>query len=156
MIEPEKENNKHIIIAIIGLTIGWLLAFDAPAHDNKYNAVVTSIYDADTITVTIFKGFRESKEGETIRLYGINAPEIRFSKKLTQEENLLEKASGIIARDYLKSAILGKKIILETIPDRKGYDKKGSLRRYLGIIWYKGVNINKLLVDKGYAVYKKY
>ena len=68
MIEPEKENNKHIIIAIIGLTIGWLLAFDAPAHDNKYNAVVTSIYDADTITVTIYKGLRETVTDEKIRL----------------------------------------------------------------------------------------
>ena len=156
MIEPEKENNNYIIIAIIGLTIGWLLAFDAPAHDHKYNAIVTSIYDADTMTITRLNGFEESKGGVRIRFYGINAPEVRFSKKLTHRENLIEKAKGIKSRDYLRSIILNKHIVLETILDKDGIDKMGSLRRYLGIIWYKGVNINKLLVDKGYAVYKKY
>ena len=151
MIEPEKENNNYIIIAIIGLTIGLLLAFDAPAHDNKYNAVVTSIYDADTITVTIYKGLRETVTDEKIRLYGINAPEVKLKK-----DNPSEKKKGIIARNYLRSILLNKNIILETIQNRKGHDKKGKYGRYLGVIWYNGVNTNKHLVDKGYAVYKSY
>ena len=158
MIEPDKENNKYIIIAIIGLTIGWLLTYggNAKAHDHKYNAIVTEVYDADTITVSIKKGFRETVEGEKIRLYGINAPEIKVSTKIPKKERLILKAKGIRSRDYLRSIILGKQIVLETVLTSKAHDKKGKFGRYLGVIWYNGVNINKHLVDKGYAVYKAY
>lgn len=111
-----------------------------------YRAYVNSVYDGDTITVEIDLGFNIVARNEKIRLFGINAPEMRGS----------EKEEGKKSRDYLRSLILGKEIILETKKD-----KKGKYGRYLGTIWIskngkKYININKEMVFKGFAVEKDY
>ena len=112
----------------------------------QYKALVTKVYDGDTITVEIDLGFKTSVKGEKIRLSRINAPEVRGSSR---EE-------GLKSRDFLRELILNKEILLETIKDRKG--KYG---RYLGEIYFKDeegnwLNINNLLVDKGFAEFKEY
>jgi micrococcal nuclease len=111
-----------------------------------YKAVVTEVYDGDTCTVDIDLGLHTFIKGEKIRLNRINADEIKGS----------EKQSGILARDFLRSKILGKNIILQTIKDKT--EKYG---RYLGEIFLENesrelVNINDLLVEKGFAEYKNY
>ncbi len=116
----------------------------------EYKAKVTSVYDGDTITVDIDLGMHVYLRGEKIRLYGINAPEIRGS----------QRKQGLESRDYLRDLILDKEIILQSMKD-----KKGKYGRYLGIIWLfaiqdskiiKTVNINEKLVSEGYAQYKDY
>ncbi len=112
----------------------------------QYKAVVTKVYDGDTITVEIDLGFKTSVKGEKIRLSRINTPEVRGASR---EE-------GLKSRDYLRSLILDKEIILETIRD-----KKGKYGRYLGEVFYKQedgewLNINNHLVDKGLAEFKEY
>jgi micrococcal nuclease len=66
-----------------------------------------------------------------------------------------EKLAGKASRDYLRSRILGKEVILETIKD-----KQGKYGRYLAEIWLEEdgaiVNINDELVAKGFAEYKEY
>ncbi len=111
-----------------------------------YKAVVTSVYDGDTCTVDIDLGLHTWVRGEKIRLVRINAPEIRGS----------EWTEGIKSRDFLREQILDKEITIVTIKD-----KKGKYGRYLGEIWLKNekgkeININDLLVKKGFAVYKEY
>jgi micrococcal nuclease len=111
-----------------------------------YKAKVTSVYDGDTCTVDIDLGIHTWIQGEKIRLNRINAPELRGS----------EKAKGLKSRDFLRSKIDGKEIILQTIKDTKG--KYG---RYLGELWLeepKGnfMNINDLIVKEGFAEYHKY
>ena len=111
-----------------------------------YRAKVTYIYDGDTITVDIDLGLKVFVHGEKIRLNRINTPEIRGA----------EREAGLKARDFLREKIMDKDIFIETIKDRKG--KYG---RYLGEIYLpnergKLVNINDLLVKKGFAVYKNY
>jgi endonuclease YncB( thermonuclease family) len=112
----------------------------------NYKAVVTEVYDGDTITVDIDLGLHAWIKGEKIRFNRINAPEMRG----------VEKDKGKISRDYLRGLILNKEIIIETIKDTKG--KYG---RYLGEIWVKindkdYINVNDDLVKKNYAIYKKY
>jgi len=111
-----------------------------------YNAKVTKVYDGDTITVDIDLGMKLILKGEKIRLYGINTPEVRG----------IEREDGLKSRDFLSSMILGKDILIKTIKD-----KKGKYGRYLGEIYHKDengeyINLNKMLVDNGYAVYKNY
>jgi len=106
-----------------------------------YNAFVSDIYDGDTITVTIDCGFGLRMEKQKIRLYEINTPEVRGE----------EKEEGKKVRDILREKILEKNIVLKTIKDRKG--KYG---RYLGIVFFEGVNINEWLVENGHAVYAEY
>jgi micrococcal nuclease len=78
-----------------------------------YKAKVLEIYDADTIRVELKLGFGliwrgSDNRGVEIRLYGLNAPEMRG----------VEKESGTISRDKLKEQILGKEITLKTIKHR--------------------------------------
>ncbi len=108
----------------------------------RYKAVVKRIYDADTIWVDISTGFRQWILNEPIRLFGINAPELRGS----------QRPQGLRSRDALRAKLpVGTEIVLETIKD-----KKGKYGRYLGIVWLGKTNINKWLVRRGYAEEKMY
>jgi len=75
---------------------------------------------------------------EKIRLYEINAPEIRG----------IERPKGLKSRNFLKGQILRKEITIETIKD-----KKGKYERYIGKIWLKNekrkeININDFFGEK--------
>lgn len=102
-----------------------------------YNAHVVSVYDGDTITVDIDLGFDTTLKNQKIRLYGINCPEMKG----------LNKALGVISRDALRTRILGKDIVIETIQD-----KKEKFGRWLGKIEIAGENINNWMVVNNYAV----
>jgi micrococcal nuclease len=111
-----------------------------------YKAIVTAVYDGDTITVDIDLGLKTWIRGEKLRLIRINAPEIRGA----------ERPIGLLSRDFLRTIILNKEVVLETIKDRK--EKYG---RYLAEIWIKiddqnYLNINDELVAKGFAKYQTY
>lgn len=111
-----------------------------------YKAVVTSVYDGDTSTVDIDLGLQTWVWNEILRLYRINSPELRGS----------ERPDGLKSRDFLRNKIQNKEVVIETITD-----KKGKYGRYLAEIWLKNkndtfTNINDLIVNEGFAVYKEY
>jgi len=74
-----------------------------------YKALVIKAYDADTITVALDLGFKISLT-EKLRLYGINAPEVRGK----------ERELGLISRDRLREKIVGKEVVIKTQKDKKG------------------------------------
>lgn len=76
----------------------------------RYRALITSVYDGDTVTANIDLGFGIWMQSQKIRLYGINAPEL---KGATKEQ-------GLLARDFLAELVRGKEVALESIKDRKG------------------------------------
>ena len=112
-----------------------------------YMADVTKVYDADTVTCDVDLGFGIVLRNQKIRLYGINAPEMRGD----------EKPEGTKSRDFVRDMILDKKIKLYTVKDAKG--KYG---RWLGVL-YTGtdelgkdtyhIQVNTTLVEKGLAQY---
>ncbi|MFA3782400.1 thermonuclease family protein [Melioribacteraceae bacterium 4301-Me] len=111
-----------------------------------YKAFVSDVYDGDTCRVEIDLGLHTWIKDEKIRLSRINVPELKGK----------ERIEGIKSRDFLRSLILKKEVLIKTIKD-----KKGKYGRYLGEVYLEKkngnfVNINDLLVKKGYAVYKKY
>jgi micrococcal nuclease len=111
-----------------------------------YKARVVSVYDGDTCTVDIDLGLHTWMIGEKLRLNRINAPEVSGT----------ERPEGLKSRDFLRSKIEGKEILLETIKDKQ--EKYG---RYLAEIWLEEkegefTNINDLMVKEKFAVYKKY
>jgi micrococcal nuclease len=109
----------------------------APEVNYTYNAVVRSVYDADTIRVDIDTGFSTWRHNESIRLLGIDAPEIRGE----------ERPEGLISKAWLLDKIPpGTEIIIQTIRDRTG--KYG---RYLAYIWHDGVNLNEQMLIEGIA-----
>ena len=97
----------------------------------KYKAIVRKIYDGDTITVDIDLGFGIWKKKQSIRLSGINTPEIRGE----------ERETGLIVRDILREWIpLGTEILLITEKD-----KTGKYGRYLGEIYSIGNHDRKMI-----------
>ncbi|VAX08697.1 hypothetical protein MNBD_GAMMA25-900 [hydrothermal vent metagenome] len=113
----------------------------------SYRAKVRSVYDGDTIRVDVDLGMKTSINNEPIRLYRINAPELRGSDA--------EKEKGRAARDYLRQRLDGKEIYLKTLKD-----KRGKYGRYIADIWLEDngqwININDEIVSAGHAVYKDY
>jgi micrococcal nuclease len=85
-----------------------------------YSAKVISVYDGDTFDAIVDMGFSTSVNIK-VRMLGIDTAEIK-SKDPEQKEK------AIAARDFLRSLILDKKIIIRTA----GMEKYG---RWLGEIW---------------------
>ncbi len=111
-----------------------------------YKATVKSVYDGDTCNVDIDLGLHTWVKDEKLRLNRINAPEVTGKQKL----------KGIKSREFLKSLILERQVLIQTIKDKK--EKYG---RYLAEIWVKDekgklLNVNDLMVSKGFAKYQKY
>jgi micrococcal nuclease len=102
----------------------------------QYKAIVKSVYDGDTLKADIDLGFGVWMHDQTIRLFGINAPEIKGTVK----------SLGITSRDRLTDLILNKEILIETIKD-----KKEKFGRWLGVVFYENKNINGLLIEEGFA-----
>ena len=111
-------------------------------HADTYKAHVTGVYDGDTITADINVGLNIVLIGEKLRLFGIDAPEVRGSSR----------PEGLKSRDWLRRLILNRDIYIKTLPK----DKKGKYGRYIVTVYYKNVNVNEAMVKVGFAVYKNY
>lgn len=104
----------------------------------KYARVI-SVYDGDTITISMKLFFYQRKYYKyKVRLAGIDCPELR-----TKDDN--EKKIGYIAKKVVSDLILEKIIKLNI----SGYDKYGRL---LADVKYNNINISELLLEKGLAV----
>lgn len=113
---------------------------DILKRDYVYDARVVSVYDGDTIRVDIDLGFNLWLHNESIRLIGINAPELRGA----------EKSEGLKTKEWLSKKIPpDTMIILKTEKDDR--EKYG---RYLGTIYLDGINLNEEMLNLGLA--KKY
>jgi len=101
----------------------------------EYRAKILSVHDGDTCAVVIDFGCRITQE-MTLRLYGINAPE------------LSQKPMGQAARDYLRAMIDGKTVLVRTIKDKR--EKYG---RYLAEIFVGDdpVSVNRKMIEAGHA-----
>jgi micrococcal nuclease len=112
-------------------------------EENKfvYSARITKVYDGDTLTADIDIGFHVWVKKEKLRLYGIDAPEVRGKSR----------PEGLISRDWLRKRLLNKDVTIKTLRD-----KKGKYGRYIATIYIDGVNVNEELVSKGLAVFSQY
>lgn len=109
-----------------------------------YKAEVLRVVDGDTVKLLLDLGLGTFRR-VTLRLYGINTPEIRGVPKESEE---YEK--GMRAKIFVEERLLGKKSVwVQTHKDRTG--KYG---RYLADIFFqdetgKHVSITKLLLEDG-------
>ncbi|MEN0088347.1 MAG: thermonuclease family protein [Pseudomonadota bacterium] len=102
-----------------------------------YKAVITQVYDGDTVTADVDLGFKTWRRDERLRLFGIDAPELRGA----------ERPDGLKSRDALRQRLLNQQVTICTIKD-----KTGKYGRYLAEIFLDGENINDWLLASGYAV----
>lgn len=112
----------------------------------EYKAVLRDVHDGDTVTVDVDHGFHVWTHGMHIRLFGINAPELRTPE-------------GIVARDFLMTQLsIGATLLLRSHRDQA--DKYGG--RWDGNLFTATfaadgsytieVDINALMVSSGHAV----
>ncbi len=104
-----------------------------------YKAFVRSIYDGDTIRVDIDLGFGVILADQSLRLLGIDTPEIKG----------VERPQGLMSRDFVVERIpVGSYITITTVKDRK--EKFG---RYLATVFYgeEQKNLNEELLSSGMA-----
>lgn len=116
-----------------------------------YNITITDVYDGDTITCDIDLGFNLIFKDQKIRLYGINAPEV---KGVERQVGLLSK-SKLMEILGVNNELCEDKIKLCTI-NSKGVTKKEKFGRWLGILMCGNTNVNKKIVELGFAKYKTY
>ncbi len=103
-----------------------------PGERYYYGAEILRVIDGDTVEARIDLGF-DTHRVETLRLYGINTPELRGESK--------EK--GQAAKAWLESNLDGE-ITISTIKD-----ETGSFGRYLAVLFCDGENLNeKMLREK--------
>ncbi len=154
----ESKNLTNLLLAVIAFIFAFAIPFlDVHAADEvterdlyTYKAIITDVYDGDSVTADIDLGFYTWRHEMKLRLYGINAPEVaKHTKREVSEE---EKLLGLASRDFLRKQVLNQKVLIRTIKSRNGNDRKGSLKRYLVIIFKDDVNINQLMISEGHAV----
>ena len=132
MVLEYMKRSREIFILILMLIT--LISLNYSFFDKKLEGFVigegyvevTRIIDGDTIEVD---------DNETIRLLGINTPE--RGEKYYKE-----------AKEFLEMVLMNKTIKLEF-----GKDKKDKYGRTLAYIFRDSSNVNKELVDEGYANY---
>ena len=105
---------------------------------------VVRIYDGDTVFVNINMGLNLTMNDISIRLFGINTPEVRG----------IERPDGLKSKDALISYINERKIILYTIKKKSNEnDQHDKYGRLLGVLVDKetGENYNLKLLENGFA-----
>jgi micrococcal nuclease len=103
----------------------------------ELNALITRVIDGDTVEATVDCLF-DIHIDQTLRLFGINMPEIH-SKVET------ERKAAEAAKARLKDLVEGKIIKIMS------YKEKEKYGRYLAELIVDGVNVNELLIKEGLA-----
>ena len=114
----------------------WLDAHPSPFLGGTHRGCVTWVTDGDTCHVVLDVGLRQYPM-QTIRLAGINAPEMGTE-------------AGRAARAFLTALALGKPAIVRTIAaDKYGGRYDGDVRVWDGTAWHDAA---AALVAAGHAV----
>ena len=115
------------------LLILLVISFSSEAYSALPTTIIKSCYDGDTCTTI---------EGEKIRLACIDTPELKGKKA--------DPIAAKEARDFLNNVVGNTEVNIRRITtDRYG--------RTVAELYSGNINIQKLLVDKGYGqIYKKY
>ena len=106
----------------------------------EYRARILRVIDGDTVQLDVDLGF-DVRQRMTVRLYGINAPEMNTPE-------------GKVAKMHLAMLILeGMELELHTLKDKR--EKYG---RYLAVLMLRvpgtdgRTNVNQMMVEDGHAV----
>lgn len=128
------------------------MLFDANyTNSKKILLELTSFVDGDGF----FAKYTYSKKEHEIRLYGIDAPEIKVCPKLIKDENELQMPGSLLIKlgyesfDFFRSLVkIGEKIILI----QESNHTKDRYGRLLGYAYLEnGLCINEIMIKEGYA-----
>ena len=115
------------------LILFLLIDFSSGINAKLPTTIIKSCYDGDTCTTI---------DGEKIRLACIDTPEIKGKKA--------DPIPAKEARDFLNNLLSNKKVSIRRVT----YDRYD---RTVGELFINGINVQELIVQKGYGkIYKRY
>lgn len=106
----------------------------------EYKAIIKKVYDGDTVIIDIDLGFHIWIRDQSVRVEGINTPEIRT-------KNLLEKEVGYLVRDYVGNIL---KVDEEVVFLSK--EIEGKFGRLLGDFQINNKKLTDVLLEKQFAL----
>ena len=105
----------------------------------EYRAIITKVYDGDTLTADVDLGFKMCAKKIKLRLLGIDTPEVR-------SKDPDEKVAALRARDRVRELCLDKEVIIVS-------HKKGKYGRWLASVRVDdGVDLADLLIAERHGV----
>lgn len=108
----------------------------------QYRAIVRDVLDGETITADLDLGFYVWRHRERMRLFGVDAPSLEGA----------EKAQAQKARDGLSGRILGKELVICTVPEKGSFDPLSEqYGRFLAKVYLGDESINEWMVSEGLA-----
>jgi len=129
------------------------MAYSQPPCQFKYRvSSLEKVVDGDTIDVNIDLGFDVCTK-QRVRLLGIDTPESRTSDKEEKKYGLLSKKK---LKEWCLKAVASDKDDIEIELRCPEADSRGKFGRVLAEVWVsedgQWTNVNKWMVDNGYAV----
>ncbi len=136
---------KHAALAgFLALAIAWDAnpASAAPCGLYQYRAIVRDVLDGETITADLDLGFYVWRHRERMRLFGVDAPALDGAEKEQAEK----------AREALSGRILGKELVICTVPEKGSFDALSEqYGRFLAKVYVGEESINEWLIQQGLA-----
>ena len=136
------KNSTKLILFMHKFRLNWkksililflLIDFSSEINAKLPTTIIKSCYDGDTCTTI---------DGEKIRLACIDTPEIKGKKA--------NPIPAKEARDFLNNLLSNKKVSIRRVTKDR-YD------RTVGELFINGINVQELIVQKGYGkIYKRY
>lgn len=135
-----------VLVLGMGLDLfGWVYSSSEPTQiEQPWNAstTVVRVIDGDTITV------RMGTSTQSVRLIGIDAPEISWPNDENNLEEPEEECLAFAARDYLRQQVDEQTVSLMDDPRQPAYDQYDRLLSY---VYVNGGLINQQLLEEGLA-----
>ena len=136
------KNSTILILFMHKFRLNWkksililflLIDFSSEINAKLPTTIIKSCYDGDTCTTI---------DGEKIRLACIDTPEIKGKKA--------DPIPAKEARDFLNNLLSNKKVSRSRVT-------KDRYARTVGELFINGINVQELIVQKGYGkIYKRY
>ena len=136
------KNSTKLILFMHKFRLNWkksililflLIVFSSEINAKLPTTIIKSCYDGDTCTTI---------DGEKIRLACIDTPEIKGKKA--------DPIPAKEAKDFLNNLLSNKKVSIRRVTKDR-YD------RTVGELFINGINVQELIVQKGYGkIYKRY
>ena len=133
-----------------GSTVGTTAGADG-VDGPAWSVTVTRVVDGDTVEVRY-----ENGSLETVRLLGIDTPEVRSENDPTEFEGVPNTTDGRAwldergdeASEFVRERLDGERVTLQADSTA---DRRGSYGRLLGYVYHDGTDVNELLLERGHA-----
>lgn len=135
-----KESRKWLILVLMGVFLAIMFGYSEGAEKTYGNIVVevVGVYDGDTFKVNVDGWPDIIGKNISIRIYGVDTPEIRGTRGAIKDLAMLAKA-------FTDSELtLASKVELRNI-------RRGKYFRIIAEVYVDDVNLGDLLIKRGFA-----